>query len=299
MKLFYSHVLLAKPLKLFLRVSNGYYRRAAFLLFSLASALTSIGQVDTVASSPSPLVDSIVSPQDKKSSKKTYPRTVVKMNVTSLFFNNYNFTVERALTRKISGSVGFRFMPSTSIGSIKAGRKLAELVGEDIEELTWNHLLLSNKALTAEVRFYGGRKPGPRGFYFGLYGRYADFDVKYDYTYEGNSGDYLIPVRADLKGFGGGITFGVQWLIGKRVALDWHILGGHWGKLNGRGNGNADLSTMSQQEKQDLQREIEDFLPYRGNKKTVSGEVNDNGIKATASGPFAGLKTGISLGISF
>lgn len=38
--------------------------------------------------------------------KERYPKNVVKMNVTSLLFKNYNFVLERSLTRKISASVG-------------------------------------------------------------------------------------------------------------------------------------------------------------------------------------------------
>lgn len=234
--------------------------------------------------------------------KKGYPRNVVKFNVGSLLlFKNYNFVLERSLTRKISASVGYRTMPSTQLSLLPALKKGYNLAGEDegtLEE-DWSAIKASNKTLSAEFRFYGGRKPGPRGFYLGLYGRYAKFDVDYNYTYETDTKEYSIPITSSAKGLGGGLFIGVQWLIGKRVALDWQILGGHWGKLTGDGSGLADLSAMSQEERQNLSEDLEEMLPYTGDKSSVTANVNDTGVKLKVDGPFAGLRSGISLGISF
>ena len=241
-------------------------------------------------------------PELKSSPPKVwYPKNVIKMNVTSLLFKNYNFVAERSLTRKISASLGYRTMPTTKLSNVPALKNAYKITGDDEETLEedWSNMTASNSAVTAEFRFYGGRKPGPRGFYLGLYGRYAKFDLDYDYAYETNSQTYNIPIQATAKGIGGGLFIGVQWLIGKRVALDWQLLGGHWGKLTGDGNGVADLSAMSEQDKENLRYNLEDQLPSVGDKSSIQANVTNSGVRLKVDGPFAGLRSGISIGFSF
>lgn len=241
-------------------------------------------------------------PNVKKSAPEVaYPKNVVKMNVTSLLFKNYNFVLERSLTPKISASVGYRAMPSTKMSGMPALKKGYKLAGEDKNTLEedWSDITASNKAVTAEARFYSGRKPGPRGFYAGLYGRYTKFDIGYDYVYETTSKNYLIPVKTTTQGIGGGLYIGVQWLIGKRVALDWQILGGHWGKLTGNGTGTADLSSLSTQDKENIKDDIEYDIISAGEKNIITANVTNTGVKVKVDGPFAGLRSGISIGISF
>ncbi|OLY94960.1 hypothetical protein BUE76_19195 [Cnuella takakiae] len=231
-----------------------------------------------------------------------YRKNLVKINVGSLLlFQNYNLTIERALTRKISASVGYRSLPRTEVSKMNAFKKVYDLTGSDAAGLEedWGGTMASSKAYTAEIRFYGGRKPGPRGFYLGLYGRYASFDVDYNYNYETNTTNYNIPISATAKGIGGGLYIGVQWLIAKRVALDWQILGGHWGKLTGNGAGLANLSGLSTDEQQDIQYDLEELIPTIGNKNPVAATVNNTGVQLKLDGPFAGLRSGISLGIAF
>lgn len=240
-------------------------------------------------------------PVSKDPTKKTYPKNVVKMNVTSLLFKNYNFALERSLTRKISALVWYRTMSTTQLSQLPALKKIYKAVGEDQNTLDndWKDLSASGKAATLEFRFYGGRKPGPRGFYFGVYGRWAHYDVDYNYVYETDVKSYSIPIQSSAKGLGVGAYSGVQWLIGKRVALDWQIFGGHWGKLTGDGSGTADLSELSAQDKQQIKEDLEDKLPAFGDKNTVTADVSNNGVHVKVDGPFIGIRSAISLGISF
>jgi hypothetical protein len=291
--------------------------KRTIFLFSLLVSATAFSQTDSTTNEPDSSVTDTSSistdttvvitasplPAVRRAKlKKTYPQNVVKFNVGSLLlFKNYNFVYERSLTRKISASVGYRTMPATQLSLLPALEKGYNLAGEDESTLEedWSAIKASNQTFNAEFRFYGGRKPGPRGFYLGLYGRYANFDVDYNYTYETDTKNYLIPITSSAKGLGGGLFIGVQWLIGKRVALDWQILGGHWGKLTGDGSGTADLSLMSEQDKQYLKEELEDLLPSIGDKTSIGADVNNSGVKLKIDGPFAGLRSGISLGISF
>ena len=139
-------------------------------------------------------------------------------------------------------------MPSSTLASLPAGKKIFEKtnIGDPNIEQTF----VSNQSITTEVRFYSGRHPGARGFYFSLYGRYANFKSNYPYEYtDDNDNNYSMPLYANAKGIGGGIMIGSQWLIAKRVVFDWYILGAHYGSLKGSLNGVADLSGMDQKKR--------------------------------------------------
>ena len=233
--------------------------------------------------------------------KPSYPRNSIKLNASSLFLHNYSFTYERMLTRKISFVGGYRFMPKTKLGDISVIRKIVERVAEDGDGIKddMNKITLSNSAFTGELRFYMGRKPGARGFYLSLYGRYAQFNIDYDYEYEGNAKNYVIPIKAPVKIWGGGLMVGAQWLICRRVTLDWYIMGGHTGSIKGDATGAADLSGMSASEKADVKDDMESFFNV-GDKQYINAAVTDQGVQARVDGPMFGLRgAGINIGIAF
>ncbi|HEX2536052.1 MAG TPA: DUF3575 domain-containing protein, partial [Chitinophagaceae bacterium] len=231
----------------------------------------------------------------RESAAQTLRKNGLKINVTSLAFKNYHFTYERLLTRKTSLSASYRTMPATTLGDLKLTEKILEATNDDGEvKQDLDKITASNKAYTAELRFYTGRKPGARGFYFGLYGRHASFKVDYPYDYSTTLREYNIPIDARFTGFGGGFNIGTQFLIGNRVSLDLTILGGHYGKLKGDFNAPADLSSMSPQERQNLKEEMESLFEVN-DKRYITAEVSNTGVKAKLDGPFAGLRSAITL----
>ncbi|MBC7851052.1 MAG: DUF3575 domain-containing protein [Chitinophagaceae bacterium] len=241
----------------------------------------------------------------QKAPKPTYRKNLVKMNVTALLLNNYSFSYERLLTRKISFTAGYRIMPKTTIGEISLLNKVYEKIDEDYVDgskefvgVDLNQLEVKSSAITAEFRFYTGKKPGARGFYFSLYGKYADFKSNYNLDFESSNGNVMIPMSADNKAFAGGFSFGVQWQIAKRVAIDLTILGAHYGTLKGDIVSTKDLSGLSPADKQDLQDQLDEMLDF-GDRTYITSSVSNQGITGTMKGPFAGLKTGISIGIAF
>jgi len=226
----------------------------------------------------------------------------VKINLSSLVLDNYSFFYERSLSRKISFVAGYRFMPASTVGELPGVQKLSERYLEDEEDIRddLNNLSTSNNTFTGEFRFYGGKKPGARGLYLSLYGRYTDMQIDYSYDYETNNNAYLIPLKSDLKGFGGGLMIGSQWLIAKRVVLDWYILGGHYGKLTGNADAAVDLSSMTAAEKAELQQDLESLLEVQDISYISEVSVTDEGVKAKVDGPFLGIRgAGINLGIAF
>jgi hypothetical protein len=274
---------------------KNFYLLQAFgltcLLLSLSN--TSSAQVDTVSpaktSSPTRLT------------KTVFRKNIAKINLSSLAFNSYNFNYERSLSRKITFVAGYNTMGKNVLGDLPLTEKITKQFLEKDNDIVndLNKISVANNAYTGEFRFYGGRRPGARGAYLSLYGRYSNMKLDYDYDYEGPTKNYLIPIRTEVKGFGGGLMFGVQKLIAKRVALDIYIIGAHYGNLKGNADAAVDLSAMPATEKADLKEEIEALAEING-KRYVTATVVDKGVSAKADGPLIGIRgLGFSLGIAF
>lgn len=244
----------------------------------------------------------IITADSTQSEKKSvFRKNAVKINISSLALNNYNFNYERSLTRKISLVAGYRYMPVTSLNSLPVTSPITDRFFQDDSEIGNDLSAIStgNQSITGEVRFYGGKHAGARGFYLSLYGRQLSMDVNYLMDYDTQTRAYQLPIKSNLKGFGGGLMIGAQWLIAKRVTFDWYILGAHYGNLKGDANILADLSSMSEQEKIDLQEELESLIEF-GNTRYISANVNNQGALGKVKGPFAGVRgLGFSLGLAF
>lgn len=221
------------------------------------------------------------------------------MNLGGLALKSYNFSYERLLSKKISFSAGYNTMSKNKLSDLPLIKKASEKLLDEDDEIKddFNKITVSNKAYTGEFRFYAGSHPGARGFYLALYGRYSDTRVNYDYDYEATSKTYNLPLKSKVTGFGGGLLLGTQFIIAKRVALDFYF-GGHYGKSKGNGDALADLSTMTVEEKADLKEELESKVEISG-KQYLTATVTNDGVKVKADGPLIGLRGGLSIGIAF
>ncbi len=239
---------------------------------------------------------------NSKGKEEVFRKNIVKINLSSLVLNSYNLSYERSLTRKITFVGGYSFIPKTNISSIFLVEKaLDEFIDEDddIRDYLTNSTV-ADKTYTGEIRFYSGKKPGARGLYLSLYGRYMNLDATYTHEYEANSNTYIIPIDGNVQGFGGGLMVGSQWLIAKRIAFDWYIVGGHFGKMKMNLTGTANLSAMTPEEQRDLEEEIESINDYMIGSSKVEATVTDNGVTVKGNTPFAGIRgLGFSLGIAF
>ncbi len=245
-----------------------------------------------------------VSAQLAAAPDEVFRKNIIKMNLSSLALDAYNFSYERSLSRKTTVVAGYSFVPRTDVASIylveKAIDKFVHEEDNVIEEL--KATTIAQQAYTGAVRFYTGRKsrPGARGFYLSLYGRYMDLEAAYTHDYETDSRTYTLPFNGSLKGFGGGMMVGAQWLIAKRLTFDWYILGGHYGKLDVNMPAKADLSTMSESEKRGLKEDIESINSELNGRADVKTTVTDQGVSVTGKAPYAGIRgLGFSLGIAF
>ncbi|GGK63813.1 hypothetical protein GCM10011405_09780 [Rufibacter glacialis] len=234
--------------------------------------------------------------------EEVFRKNILKINLSSLAFDNYSLSYERSISRKTTLVAGYRFMPETNVGSLPLVEKVVEQLEEEedglVEDL--NRSTAANKTYTGEIRFYSGKKPGARGLYLSLYGRYMDLDATYSHEYDTDTRTYVIPIDGNVKGLGGGLMVGAQWLIAKRIAFDWFIMGGHYGKMKVDMNGRTDLSTMTAEEKRELEEDIESIVDDLPGNSEVEATVTNNGVTVKGNAPFLGIRgLGFSLGIAF
>lgn len=229
---------------------------------------------------------------------KLFRRNGIKVNLFSLLVNNYSVSFERIISRKMSIQIGYRYQPYKYLMENPIGRFLTKK-GAAID-LRYYNFQTSNNALSSDFRVYTGKKYGAQGFYFGLYGRYASFDAdNIDYNYiTKNDDEYLVPLVSNFNGFGGGIVMGRQWLIKKRISIDYSF-GFHYGKLNGSLVSNKDLSGLTNQEKNELQANIEELFIIVNKNYLSTITVDNSGVTGKISGPFLGIRSGLSIGIVF
>lgn len=235
------------------------------------------------------------SPTSEEPKSKHEQVNIAKLNVTGIALKNYSFQYERTLNRKISVALGFRTMPSTTLPFKNA---ILKQVNEDDADTkkTIETFELSNFAITPEVRIYLSKKGYGRGFYLAPFYRYASFKTStLNFDYEGANTSGTISLSGKLTANTGGLLLGAQWPLGKRLSLDWWILGPHYGSGTGEFSGKSSR-TLTPEEQNDLKNQLNDLdIPLTD--KTVT--VNANGASLKLDGPWAGIRAGFLLGFRF
>jgi len=231
-----------------------------------------------------------------------YDLNVAKINLLALPFRNVSLQYERLVSRKISVAAGVRIIPKGTFPMLNVFESYID-DEETFREL--QHIRVSNQAFTIEPRFYFGKHDGPRGFYIAPYARYSSYGLGFDqfeYTVEMEKADgsyteetHTMVLEGRLNGFTGGVLFGCQWRIARWVYLDWWILGPAYGaskgKLSGTGSGSLDPAAQSA-----LRDELENLeIPMVKTK----AHVDANGARLDMKGPWAGIRTGLAVGIRF
>lgn len=231
-----------------------------------------------------------------KNIKLKPPSNFIKINLTGLILKNYSLQYERVLTKSISLAVAFRTMP---VSTIPFKNQIIKIVGtgDPNTKETIENLRLGNFAITPEIRFYLSKKGYGRGFYIAPFYRYAKFTVNnMPFTYENISHDQSkINLSGNFTANTGGILLGVQKAIGKHICLDWWLLGPHYGSGNGNFSGTPN-QPLTQEEQDDLRQQLETLdIPLIN--KTVNVSANSASMKL--DGPWAGIRSGLSIGVRF
>lgn len=235
--------------------------------------------------------------------QEDYDKNVFKVQVTPLLYNTYGVQYERMLSPRISIAVSGGYMPSLST-FLKD--QLDIYIDDDQTLQDVQSLEMKSLSITPEVRFYIGKKNGPRGFYIAPYLNYAvhdlsmanfrvqleEEDVPEEYQGELSRNFNL---SGNIKGVTGGLLLGAQFKLGKAVYLDWWILGASYG--SGKGKLDVLSNVPLSQEWQDAVRERVDEIDIPMLK--IESKVSANGLHSNLTGPWAAVRGGLSLGIKF
>ncbi|MES2628397.1 MAG: hypothetical protein V4616_05460 [Bacteroidota bacterium] len=221
------------------------------------------------------------------------PRNIIKTNLTGILFRNYSLQYERVITRRFSASLEYRLMPE---GPIPAAGTISDLLFKDNLDVanSIDGFRMKGSAITPSVRFYPTRKGYGRGFYVSAFYRNVSYDMTIpDYTYD--DGKEKISLKGDLKTNTFGFTIGKQWTIGRFFVIDYTIFGLQYGSASG--NLTATNSQPLTADQQNTLRSSLESLDIPFVEKQV--EVGATRSNLAISGPWAGFRTGVSIGIRF
>lgn len=227
-------------------------------------------------------------------------KNIVKSNVTAYAFRNINLTYERSFSKMFSANVAFSAIPDGEVPFLKSF-----LSDEDYNEL--GLLNLSSFTFTLEPRIYLGKGYG-KGFYLAPYYRNSSFRAEnfiYNFSVdeyldaEGNYNLQEIPLNTagKLKANSFGLMIGTQVFLNKSGSfiMDLWIIGGHYGRSTGHFDFVSNR-TLTTEEQLALKEDLENLdIPVLDYEVTTTAK----GAHVKVNGPWAGVRSGVSLGYRF
>ncbi len=232
-----------------------------------------------------------------KSQKNDYDsqdqkRNLIKVNLTSVVFRNFQLAYERTITKRIGLQVSYGFIPTGQV----------PLVDEYIKDENINSIKMGGSNFTLEPRIYLGKGYG-QGFYIAPYYRYSHFVID-NLTYNYRSEDPAVSGEKIPIAFTGktnsnnvGLMIGAQWLLGRKDnwVLDVWFIGGHYGGATGTiaGKSGRPLTAYEQNQlKEDIQDLDITLFDY-------SVSTNSAGAIINLDSKWLGVRSGISFGYRF
>lgn len=213
----------------------------------------------------------------------------VKANFLAFAFKSVSVQYERQISRSTTIAIDLRVMPRTNL-PFKSGFK--NLLTDTATANQIDNFRTGNMAIMPSVRFYTGRKGAYEGFYIAPFASFAHYAADLPYRYY-DSEYKIIPLSGSLSAFTAGIMFGAQWNLSKSVYFDWWMFGPHYGFSKGKANGQKSLT----QSEQDALKNALDNLDIPLTR--TSNIVDATGAIVHFSGPWAGIRAGLCIGIRF
>jgi len=221
-------------------------------------------------------------------------KNLVKLSLTSLIFNNFQLQYERIINKKVGVSLSFSTFLSSNIPQLNA---LETLINDADTFLALKGIGLGYYSITPEVRYYLGKKGFGKGFYLAPFYRHSNYTaegLEFEFDNE-NLTTSKMNTSGNLSGNTFGLLIGSQFNLSKNLVLDWWIVGPHLGGGSGVIEG-SNSSPFTALEKASLETTLNSFtLPFVESNTSVEGQ------KATVnlSGPWVGVRAGLSLGFRF
>jgi hypothetical protein len=216
----------------------------------------------------------------------TEPKNVINLGLGGLALGNVSLNYERTFSDSRAASLTAGFL---------VPRKLPSVIYDNIsDEGNWDaDNKLSGFFVMPEYRFYPSYKIAPEGFYIAPFLRLNHYTLDIG----GDFDDVTAEINGKLIGIGGGVQFGMHWVIKERVSIDFFMagLGLYYDKIFLRfESDDPDVNY------DDLRGDVEvdiNGIPLIGEKTEF--EVGDDYVDASASFLFPGFRSGISIGVVF
>ncbi len=213
---------------------------------------------------------------------------LIKLNLWPLSVGNIALEYERSLNEHLSINGTISYRPKANLPF----KSLWESAFDDDNNIL-GEAKLGAFSITSEVRFYISNKEVLKGFYIAPFVKYANYSVQTKITVDESNYHREVPISGTLNAFTAGVAVGNQWKLGENIYLDWRIVGPSYGFNNGKFEGKTPLNTDEQRE---VKRQLEEF---DSNLMKIKKEVNADGVILSTSGPFAGIRTALSIGYRF
>jgi hypothetical protein len=259
----------------------------SFIILLFIGNPASFGQMtDTTA-----LADSVIVTKPKV---KKPARNFIKVNLMNLALRNYSFQYERALSKRFSVALGYRLMPTGGIPLWSTIETMVDITDKDVKDAL-TKVQVTNTAITPELRLYVGRKGYGRGFYLAPFYRYSVYETaSLPIKVDNNTRSVNLSGKLTTHTFG--LQLGAQWMLSKRISLDWWIIGPQFGTHKSEFAGVQDTD-FTQSEKDDIEQFFKDVsFP---NLNLTSPPPTNNSISVSTTGPWAGIRTGLCIGVRF
>jgi hypothetical protein len=218
-------------------------------------------------------------------------KNVLKFLPENLVFNSTSFEYERKVNGKNSIVFGFGIpTPTTFAGKFDMNDSENRITNESFSTL----------AFRFAYRHYTGHRIQPAGFYISPYAKYQNLvasAVNYKTPDTGSSYVENYDFKANTVNLG--LQFGVQFLIAKRLSIDFYFLGIEAGlanidvSINSPDTGKLDIIVS------DVNDQIKD-LPAPFDKKVTATKNGFDQISVKGQSiPYPWFRSGVSIGIAF
>ena len=212
-----------------------------------------------------------------------------KVNLSSFVTKGYGFQYERQIGKKFTVALGYSMIPE---GKIAFQSVIENLI--DDPNVKVGDFKLGTSIFTPELRWYVGKKGAFHGFYLAPYGRFSTYTMQVPVSFDATLDKRTALFNGKITNSLGGLMLGSNFKLGKRLTLDWWILGAGIGSASGNLVAAIALNPLEQKNLKDELDKIN--IPFT----TIESTVNSNGAIVTTTGSMAGIRgLGINLGIRF
>ena len=250
----------------------------------------------------------------------TKPIIMKKISVSACFiFMVFQLNAQKEDKTAFDKSVVIKWSPaSLAFGKIGLG---SEFNFKKKKSITFNIGIPAEKTLTAEIdgadrnltmktfsamlgyRMYLGKK-AMRGFYFEPYLKYLENDATTNTNFNIGTTSRPFLITSNYSGFGLGAQLGIQFVIAKRVVLDWYFLGpeANSSKHDLMAQETGSGFPWNSSEAQDAENEIKNFvndIPLLKDNLDVTVNAASRNVKTNFQGFLPGIRSGISIGVRF